>query len=165
MFHWNEFPTDTIVQTHSHSIRGFALPTIIVTGLEKNKPGRAFFLGVTASRSVNEHAQCQSSGTSSPNNLMGFMVDILSWAGKVQVKITLMMLHFRWACSRALVMSCSLTDLLAVTLNGMKPLLVTPVLVLQMSAVKSVVEECACVEVDLSPVLSAVEKGLPTGDL
>ncbi len=39
----NEFLTDTILQRHSRSIQDFAPPTTIVIGLEKNKPGRAFF--------------------------------------------------------------------------------------------------------------------------
>ncbi len=33
-------------------------------------------------RSMSEHAQYQSSGTSSPNNMMGFMMDILSHQGR-----------------------------------------------------------------------------------
>ncbi len=65
---------------------------------------------------MSEHAQCQSSGTSSLNNLMGLMMDILSCQNR---KSTGEINNINDGSGA--VRARSLTDLLAVTLNGMKP--------------------------------------------
>ncbi len=99
-------------------------------------------LSVTTSQ-VNEWARtAQNPETSSPNHLMGFMMDILSWSRKGTGEISDIndgCFSLMWACSRALVL-CTLTHWpgLLWHLLEWNHSLVTLVLVLKMSAVKPI---------------------------
>ncbi len=105
-------------------------------------------LSVTASRSVSEHAQQQSSGTNSPNDLMGYMMDILSCQSRKSTSETNEIndgcFNLGELVPELCYWACSLTDLLTVTLNRTQPLCVTPVLVLNVSAVKHLYDICVC---------------------